>query len=352
MSQGKKDKFLPVYFSVLGAGVLGLGYMAWSASSASDEAEAKYQSAVTQLKDLESEPIARNAENADKKKADVEAYVKQVQELSTTMLARQAPVPAIGNEIFQRELSQARDAILAAAKDKNVKIDPEFSFGMDRYLAAFPESGAAPKLKAQLDALVFLTTAAMDAGLTEINSIVRTELDFEKEKKELTPEEKKKADEEKKRAEAAAKKTAVQKGKDKNAPKETPATTLDDKEVVERQPVMFTVTGKNDSVLRFLETLANASPENNAPHFIVIRTLRVENEMKDGPAKGLQVEDKEEEDPVTKVKIRRNAKFVLGGEKVQLQLDLDIVRFLEEPSEETKGKSSKPAKPAATAANP
>lgn len=352
MSQGKKDKFLPVYFSVLGAGLLGLGYMAWSAGGASDEAEAKYRKAVGELKELESQPIVRNAENADGKKAEVEAYVKQVQELGATLLARQAPAPAIGNEVFQRELSQARDAILAAAKDKNVKINPEFSFGMDRYLSGFPESGAAPRLKAQLDALVFLTTAAMDAGVTEINSIARTELDYEKEKKGLTPEEKKKAEEEKKRAEAEKKKAAAQKSKDKSVLKETPATARDDKEVLERQPVVFTVTGKNDSVLRFLEALANASPENNAPHFIVVRTLRVENEMKDGPAKGLQVEDKEEEDPVNKVKIRRNAKFVLGGEKVQLQLDLDIVRFLEEPAEETKDKSSKPARPATAAANP
>ena len=116
--------------------------------------------------------------------------------------------------------------------------------------------------------------------------------------------------------------------------------------VLERQPLTLTVTGKNHSVIALLEALANTSPEKMAPHFFVIRTLRVENQLKDGPAKTQTVELKEEEvtnPDGTKTTVKRDAMYLLGNEQVRMHLDLDLIRFVAE--------AAPAAKPSAKTAN-
>jgi len=93
------------------------------------------------------------------------------------------------------------------------------------------------------------------------------------------------------------------------------------------------VTGKNHSVIALLEALANTSPEKMAPHFFVIRTLRVENQLKDGPAKTQTVEKKENEETGPDGKksvVIRDAMYLLGNEQVRMHLDLDLIRFAAE----------------------
>jgi hypothetical protein len=119
------------------------------------------------------------------------------------------------------------------------------------------------------------------------------------------------------------------------------AVLLEEKEVLERQPVTLTVTGRNRSVLNLLESLANTSPDKQSPHFFVIRALRVENEKKDAPSKGVtvQVDEKEETLPDgTKATVKRDAQYLLGNEKVKMSLELDVIRFADLPAAPEKGK--------------
>ena len=172
MSQGKQSKFLIIYFSVLGAGALALGYLGWSASSAAEEAEAKYQTAVTDLDRLERAPLSRTKENAVKKTQLVKTYVDQVQALNTAMMAWQTPLnDTESNESFQKKLNEAVKAARANGVSSQVKVPEKFDFGMDKYLAGFPVPGTAPRLSAQLDSLIFLTNVAMSAGLSSIDSL-------------------------------------------------------------------------------------------------------------------------------------------------------------------------------------
>ena len=341
MSQGKQSKFLIIYFAVLGVGALVLGYLGWSASSAAAEAETKYKNAVTDLDRLEKAPLSRTKENAAKKTALVKTYVDQVQALNTSMLAWQAPLnESESNESFQKKLNEAVKAARANGISSQVKVPEKFDFGMDKYLSGFPVPGTAPRLSAQLDSLIFLTSAAMSAGVSSIDSLTRGELSFEKEKAETAPS-------------AAASLTPAQKAAAKKAEADAklkgkaaagPAT--DENTVLERQPLTLTVTGKNQSVIALLEALANTSPEKMAPHFFVIRTLRVENQLKDGPAKTQTVEKKESEEAGPdgkKTVVIRDAMYLLGNEQVKMHLDLDLIRFVAE--------AASPVKTAAKTAN-
>src|SRR5688572_26605069 len=165
MSKGKQSKFLIIYFSALGAGALALGYFAWSASAKADEAEKAYKNAVTDLDRLEGAKLSRTEENAKKKNALVADYVAKVQALNTDLMNYQVPLNAAEtSESFQKKLKEATDAVRANAADKQVKLDPKFDLGMGNYLSDFPLAGTAPRLAAQLDGIVFLANAAMDAG--------------------------------------------------------------------------------------------------------------------------------------------------------------------------------------------
>jgi len=328
MSQGKQSKFLIIYFSVLGAGALVLGYLGWSASSTAEEAETKYKNAVIDLDRLEKAPLSRTKENAARKTDLVKTYVDQVQSLNTSMMAWQTPLnESESNESFQKKLNEAVKAVRANGASSQVKVPEKFDFGMDKYLSGFPVPGTAPRLSAQLDSLIFLTNAAMSAGVSSIDSLTRGELAFEKETTGTTPT----ASAALTPAQKAAARKAEAEAKSKVKAPAGPA--MDESTVLERQPLALTVTGKNHSVIALLEALANTSPEKMAPHFFVIRTLRVENQLKDGPAKTQTVEKKENEETGPDGKksvVIRDAMYLLGNEQVKMHLDLDLIRFAAE----------------------
>lgn len=346
MSQGKQNKFIVIYFSVLGAGALVLGYLGWSASSSSDEAEKNYKDAAAELERLEKAPLSRTDENAKEKTKLVEAFVNKVKELNTTVAGYQAKInTAETNESFQRKLNEATKAVKDNAAAHGVKLDAKFDLGMGNYLGEFPVSGSAPRLSAQLDGIVFLANTAFDAGVTSIDSLTREKLPFESEKSEPAPG----------TAAPANKKPPAAKPAPAAAKAKAPAgPVLPESDVLERQPVAITVTGKNRAILNFLEMLANPSPD-KAPHFYAIRTLRVENNQKDGPPKSVVVEEKEvQPDPNDKASVfRQDAIFLLGNEDVRMHLDLDLIRFSDLPAETEKTVPAKgSAKPVANTAKP
>ncbi|HWB07216.1 MAG TPA: Amuc_1100 family pilus-like protein [Verrucomicrobiales bacterium] len=346
MSQGKQNKFIVIYFSVLGAGALVLGYLGWSASSSSDEAEQNYKNAAAELDRLEKAPLSRTDENAKEKTKLVEAFVNKVKELNTTLTGYQAKInTSETNESFQRKLNEATKAVKDNAAAHGVKLDAKFDLGMGNYLGEFPVSGSAPRLSAQLDGIVFLATTAFDAGVTSIDSLTREKLPFESEKSEPAPGTATPAN---RRPPATRPAPAAAKSKAPVGP------VVPESDVMERQPVAITVTGKNRAILNFLEMLANPSPD-KAPHFYAIRTIRVENSQKDGPPKSVVVEEKEvQPDPNDKSSVfRQDAIFLLGNEDVRMHLDLDLIRFSDLPAETEKTAPAKgSAKPVANTAKP
>lgn len=69
MSKGKQSKFLTIYFAVLGAGALGLGYLAWNASSGADDAEKSFRDKLLELDRLENAPLSRQRKTRTRRRA-------------------------------------------------------------------------------------------------------------------------------------------------------------------------------------------------------------------------------------------------------------------------------------------
>ena len=80
MSKAKQNSFLTGYFAILAAGAAGLGYLAWSSSSAITEAEEKYTTTKAKLLALQKAPIFPKQDNVEAKKTQVDAYAAKVGE--------------------------------------------------------------------------------------------------------------------------------------------------------------------------------------------------------------------------------------------------------------------------------
>ncbi len=332
MSKGKSNSFLPGYFAVLGLGALGLGYLAWSASSSADEAQASYQSTKDSLDSMQRGTIFPNADNEAKKKKLVDALADKVKTLFDGVSKFQSPInSAETGESFQKKLVATETAIKEAAKGRKITLAETFSIGFDKYADSFASAQAAPKLAAELDAVAFLLNTAMASGVNSLDSFKREELAIEA----AAPA----ADGSTKPGTPAAPvaNSNSQPARNGKGP------VVEESKVLERQPMHLTVTGSNIAITQLLSSLANVKLGDSGAHFFTIRMLRVENSMKDGPDKTVTVTMEEKEDPETKTTVKRDAKYILGDEKVTLFLDLDLVRFLDPASETAAAKT-----PAAT----
>ena len=313
MSKGIQNKFLPVFFGVVSASALGLGYLAYSASRDASTEEAAYKEAKNDLDALERAPLSRTEDNAKKKEARVDKYLAQVDELHRILGEYQAaPAEALDPEAFQKKLQKFATDINKAAKDNNVALPDKFDFDMGKYLSNFaPNGDIARALGANLEALNFITTAALESGLRSVDSFSREDIAIEKGAPAGSGTAPKKA-------------TASKKPDAKQAAKAKPSL-LEESDVIERQSVQMIVTGKHNSVTALLEALANTSPE-KAPHLVTIRNLRIENEVKTGTLWTLEVKA-EEIKPEGQDPYIVDAVYVLGNQAVRAYLDMDIVRL-------------------------
>jgi hypothetical protein len=337
MSKGKSNSFLPGYFAVLGLGALGLGYLAWSASSSAEEAQASYQSTKDSLDSMQRGTIFPNAENEAKKKKLVDALATKVKTLVDGVSKFQSPINAAeSGESFQKKLVATETAIKEAAKGRSINLAEKFSIGFDKYADSFASAQAAPQLAAELDAVAFLLNTAMASGVSSLDSFSRAELDIEKTAPPADPTAKPGT----RPAAPTPPKVNPQKPV---AAKGAPA--VEESKVLERQTMNLVVTGSNIAITQLLSNLANVKPGDTGAHFFTIRMLRVENSMKDGPDKTVTVTMEEKEDPETKTTVKRDAKYILGDEKVTLSLDLDLVRFLDPASETAAAKTPTAATP-------
>ena len=343
MSKGKSNSFLTGYFAVVGLGTLGLGYLAWSASSSSDEAQQSYESSRSRLEGMQRAAIFPNAENEAKKKKLVDETVAKVKALVDQMLQYRVPLnPAETGESFQKKLVAANAAITQAAKERKVALGEKFSLGFDKYSDTFASPGTAAVLAAELDAVTFLLNTAMASGVAAIDNFRRGELEIEK-----APETPAAAPPSRPGAPPKPTPAASRPGAPgaKPGPGKTAAPVVEESKVLERMPMALTLTGSNLAIKDFLVALANAKPADPATgtHFFAIRMLRAESSVKDGPDKAQTVTAEEKEDPETKTVIKRDARFILGDEKVTVLLDLDLIRPLEPETAAATGTKPAPA---------
>jgi hypothetical protein len=322
MSKAKQNTFLTGYFAILAAGAAGLGYLAWSSSSATTEAEEKYTTTKAKLLALQKAPIFPKQENVDAKKVQVDAYAAKVGGLNNKLHAVQTPLAdAMTSAEFQAKLQKTRDAIAVDAKNAGVKLPEKFDLGFGTYLSTFPETQAVPQLNAWMEGLQHFFALVVASGVKEINAIDRLELNFEK--KGDTPPAGEKA--------KPAPKPATTAAKGKKPVEAAPVAVIDEKLVLERYPFNITFTTSNRSLNDLLTALASSGTSSNSPYFYNIRVLRIENEQKTGAETSAPVTIQEMTDPDTQKPFKRDSVYIFGVEKIQVHLGLELIRFAGSP---------------------
>ncbi|RYD32241.1 MAG: hypothetical protein EOP86_16160, partial [Verrucomicrobiaceae bacterium] len=158
MSKAKQNTFLTGYFAALAVGAIGVGYLAWSASSGATEAAEKYEATKTQLDKLQKAKIFPKQENVEAKKKQVAGFTEQVAALNDNLRKYQPALETMDASAFQAKLQRLRDGLQTEAKNANVKLPDNFDLGMGTYLSAFPETEAVPRLNAWLEGLNFVVS--------------------------------------------------------------------------------------------------------------------------------------------------------------------------------------------------
>lgn len=302
MDSLKKNTFLTTYLAVLGVGVLGLGYLLYSSSKAHKAAATAYDDQQQALATLQAKKLTPNEKNLTSRRAQVDAFAATVTDLQKSLMASQPALEvAAQGDAFQSKLTETLNAVKIQAEltKLNSRAGGGFDLGFGKYLDKLPGSKAVPDLLYQLGGINAMVGTLLTDRVATIDDITRTELDVESSKADDAA------------ANPAAGRAAAKK------PSAAPAV-LDEQLVLKRYPMEVRFSGSPRSVQDVLNHLA-ASKD----YFFAIRSLRVENERKDGPPKGQAPAADSSE------KIKKDSDIVLGGEKIMVWMAVDLIRFLD-----------------------
>lgn len=302
MDSLKKNTFLTTYLAVLGVGVVGLGYLLYSSSNANKAAATAYDDQQQALATLQERPLTPNEKNLTSRRAQVDAFAATVSNLQKSLMASQPALEvAAQGDAFQSKLTETLNAVKIQAEltKLNSRAGGGFDLGFGKYLDKLPSTKAVPDLLYQLGGINAMVGTLLTDRVATIDDITRTELDVESSKADDTA------------AKPAAGRAAAKKPS-------AALKALDEQLVLKRYPMEVRFSGSPRSVQDVLNHLA-ASKD----YFFAIRSLRVENERKDGPPKGQAPAVDSSE------KIKKDSDIVLGGEKIMVWIAVDLIRFLD-----------------------
>lgn len=343
----RENKTLAGILGVIIAGVLGLGYMLYNAWDAYVVKKDEYLALGARVASIKGMALAPTPENLQQKQAAVDEYGAKVNQLSTALLFLQ-PTPApITDADFQKKLRERIKKINEMADALKVRLPPDFGFGFGEYLEVFPKSDAiATELSGYLDGVEAIVKLALASKVVSIDLLDRTKLPAENE--------------------GAPASAAGKKGAAKAAPKAAVAASS---AISEKNTVSILATLDQAALQTFMSRLANpadmkSEADQAKSYFTSIRLLRVENEARTGPPRSseqiapVQPEappappappsdpDKKTE-PTGPVLIQPPApaqpdsRPVIGQEKLKVQLEIDLVKFLS-PQTAATGAAARP----------
>lgn len=291
----KKNKFLATYVAILAVGLLVFGWLFYSSLGAHSAAKTSFEEEKEALSRLKSKALFPNETNLKARLAQVEEFTTSVDGLQQSLMAAQPPLATgTSSASFQTKLTQVESDLKAQAEYTKLgsgSSSGNFSLGFDEN----PPESAVPDLDFQLDALSTLVRTLITDRVSSIDAITRAKLDVENRAAEAPA--------------AASSRQAAQKPAG-------PTVALAENEVFKRYPFTLRFTGSPRSIQDALNHLASSKD-----YFYAIRSLRLENEKKDGPDRG-QVASSSDQN-------KKDSSVVLGGEKVTVWLSVDLIRFLD-----------------------
>jgi len=321
----KDTKFSAIFGGIMAAGVLGFGYLAFSSWSSLKNATKEYASTGKAVTALRSSKLFPDDSNLAAKIEKVDAYEASVDALQAKLVASQRALKEVPQQDFPRILLAAYDQTAAAAAAAMVTLPDNFYFGMEVYKNGLPPAAACSMLEWQLDGIRFLTNILIDERIDSLDRITRETLPVES------------AD--------AGKETAEKGGKTASPPVRRTAgddVAYEPGRVMETTRFTIDFTADHAAFERVLNRISNEKS-----FFYWTRSLRVENEKKEGPPKGqpfapipvptdpaadpVAPADPAAADPAAAEELKPLAMIdvreILGTEKVRASLVIDLVRF-------------------------
>lgn len=248
MSWIQDNKVPAAILGITGAGVVGLGYLlfdAWSTASASKEA---FDTTNNSLVGMKSATLAPTPENVAKKTELVGQYIAEARRLDGVLRALEESVKPkpISPTDFQAKV-KARVAEIRKAGGN--RLPAEFNLAFEKYIGELPKNDQeAMELSGYLDAVEAVTRLLLDSGVDSIVRLDRSPLASEGGAKPSTS-----------RSSAPAA-----------------------KKITERRTVTVVISADQGPLQLVLTKLASPS---DMDHFSVVRQLRIENVVKEGPAR-------------------------------------------------------------------
>lgn len=287
----KENKFLSGFFAVMLIGVGALGYLLFTAMGKNDEATANYTKQATELTRLQGLPVSPTLKNLTALVAQKKEAIEVVEDFQKSLAAIAIPAEPLTPEQFQDKLKATKTAVFEAAAQAGTALPPKFFLGFDAYEARPPAVEAATPLGRQLKAIEWVLNQLFASHVTELGVDGKDPI-----KRDPLPEESGKKAEEPVRKGAGASRD----------PKGKP--------LVSSHSFEIKMVCKQSGVAGVLNALVKA------PQFFVVRAITVKNEKAALPKAEANVAiDKE----------KKSTGFILGEEKVQVTMLIDMVDFAE-----------------------
>ncbi len=313
------SKIWLISFGVVAALVVGgSGFYAFSSHGKYTEALEAWDSKVGTIESLERKVPYPNKENAEAVEALVKEYGVSVVSLAETLKSFQRPLNTeLANTEFQQRVKKKVEEFRGFAKEGGLTIDSttEFQLGFDSYANTLPSPELVPLLDYELEAIDYLLRKLVDSGAELLTSFSRDPI-----------------------------------------PGETGGATEQESGVVHKYPVRLGFKGPFDSFQTFINALAN-----DREYFYIVRVLKVRNEAIEGALKffgeggstlpryenpttgeiaspdrlgewgyGTDSESDVEAKAAAAgfIKSSQDARVLMGQEKLEIYMVVDISRFL------------------------
>ncbi len=313
-----ENKFVAGVLAVTAIGAALLLFLIMGARGQYLETAGEYERETGELQRLQAlKPYPEEA-NFSKLTEQREQHAAQVQKLREKLTAMELPKEPVSPEQFQDLLRSKVSELETLAAENGVALPSGFYLGFPTYQGSPPRGEATERLGWQLRAIESVIRGVLEAKVTSIDSIERQPL----------PEE----------VGGAQPVATANKGNGKG-------TAGPGADLVSRYPFTLALTGEQSRIRTVLNRLAKTREQ-----FLIVRTLKLENEKTIGPAKGIapatgepgapgealpapeQTESLEAllggaAAPGQTPSAAKTLTFILGDEKLKATVTIDIVDF-------------------------
>ncbi len=314
MNAIKENKFLAGFLGAMVVASGGLGFLMYSASARYSAAMTDFEDKSKQLYTLQTKAPYPDEANLEKMKVQVKEHQDAVATLQKSLLTNQLPIEVISPIQFQDKLKESVVRVTAKAAEKGMKLPDKFYMGFDPYQFEPPKQEAASVLGKELKALELVLMTLIDSRAVALNIFDRAPL----------PEE-------------GVDKARVASGKPeaKAGDKESGA-----KSLITRRAVTLEFNGDQSAFRKVLNDLVSSKEQ-----FFIPRKLDIKNEKPTGVSKLAEpgteftapppiVDPNAPAGTVVAPPPPKNAglKYIVGEEKIDVNMQLDIVDFTEASS--------------------